>query len=39
MKRLFAILALLTGSICAEIAHPVNCNLITSSRSQNKKSK
>lgn len=39
MKRLFAILALLTGSICAEIAHPVNCNLITSSRPQNKKSK
>jgi len=39
MKRLFAILALLAGGICAEIAHPLHCTLITSSRPQNKKSK
>ena len=39
MKRLFAILAFLAGGICAEIAHPVHCNLITSSRPQDKKTK
>ena len=39
MKRLFAILALLTGSICAEIAYPVHCNLITATRLQNRKTK
>lgn len=39
MKRIFAILALLTGSICAEIAHPVQCNLITSSRQSGRKPK
>ena len=39
MKRLFAILALLVGGICAEIAHPVQCNLITSSRPQGRKTK
>jgi hypothetical protein len=39
MKSLLAMLAFLAGGICAEIAHPVQCNLITSSRALGSKKK
>lgn len=39
MKRLFAIVALLAGGLAAEIAHPVQCTLITASRIRVKRQK
>ncbi|MGV2292419.1 hypothetical protein AAHK20_27180 [Trinickia sp. YCB016] len=39
MKRLFAIAFLLAGGLAAEIAHPVQCTLITASRIRVKRQK
>jgi hypothetical protein len=37
MKRLFAILGFMAGGLAAELAHPVQCSLITASRVQVKR--
>jgi len=34
MKRLFAIMAFVAGGLCAELATPLNCSLITSTRTR-----
>jgi hypothetical protein len=39
MKRLFAIVALLAGGLAVEIAHPLQCSLITASRIRVKRRK
>jgi hypothetical protein len=37
MKRLLAILAFLAGGVAAEMAHPVQCELLNASRVQMKR--
>jgi hypothetical protein len=39
MKRLFAIFFFLAGGLAAELAHPVQCTLITASTAQQKRRK
>ncbi|WP_278185255.1 hypothetical protein [Paraburkholderia ginsengiterrae] len=39
MKRLLAILVFVTGGFAAELAHPVHCSLISSSRAELKRRK
>ncbi|HEY9103510.1 hypothetical protein [Chitinimonas sp.] len=37
MKQLLSALALLLGTVCVEVTHPLRCNLIPSSRNQTRK--
>ena len=37
MKRLLAILVFVSGGLAAELAHPVNCSLLSESRTQVKR--
>jgi hypothetical protein len=39
MKRLLALIAFIAGGVAAEMAHPVNCSLLTASRVQVKRHK
>jgi len=39
MKRLLAIFAFVAGGFAAELMHPVNCELISASRSEIKRQK
>ncbi|WP_279636658.1 hypothetical protein [Paraburkholderia aromaticivorans] len=37
MKRLLAILVFVSGGLAAELAHPVNCSLLCTGRTQLKR--